>query len=58
MKSPPVCGDMVRRFLACLVGQPADHFECDPEGTASIKDGFCEAEQAEFASCLQRSAAQ
>jgi hypothetical protein len=53
MVAMPACGSQLVAALACFGSRPASDWECDPDGIAAIKDGFCEGEQARFASCLE-----
>jgi hypothetical protein len=52
MRVVVVCRREMSNFLSCLMQQSADHWECDPEGTAAIKDEYCNEEQAVFVACL------
>ena len=54
MMATSVCGSEVRRFLTCLANQSVEHWECDEEGVAAIRDPFCEPEQAATATCLEQ----
>jgi hypothetical protein len=49
-----VCQAPMRAFMACLVTQPAAHFDCDEGGVPQIRDGYCDHEQAAVASCLSQ----
>ena len=51
MRNAAQCGRELRAFLGCLSVQPVQHWECD-DGTPSIKEGHCEAEQGAFEKCL------
>jgi hypothetical protein len=44
--------------VASLVTPQLAHWSCNDDGEAAIKDGFCDAEQGRFASCIQRSGAE
>jgi len=53
-RSTPECTAQLSSFFRCLASQSADHWECLEDGTGAIREGFCEAEQAAFAACLER----
>jgi hypothetical protein len=53
MAAAPVCHDLVMRLFACLTVQPIDHWECDPDGMAAIREPYCSAEQANTVACLE-----
>jgi hypothetical protein len=57
MLATPACRGELLAALSCFAKRPASDWECDADGAASIKDGFCESEQERFATCLERSAA-
>jgi hypothetical protein len=40
--------------MDCLAREPRPHWECDDDGMPAIKDGYCTAQQAALAGCLQR----
>ena len=42
--------------LGCFAREPIGHWECNEEGEAAIKDGFCDAEQGKFVACAQKTA--
>ena len=53
MQAATPCGPQFSGFYACLVGQPAAHFECDEEsGVAQIRDGYCDREQELTVACM------
>jgi len=54
MASTGLCDAELGAFYTCLKGQPSDHWECLEDGTAAIREGYCENEQATFARCLQQ----
>jgi hypothetical protein len=54
MASTGACGPGLRAFYDCLETQPSEHWECLEDGTAAIREGYCENEQAQFARCLER----
>jgi hypothetical protein len=47
------CSEPLRAVLACFAKQQQSSWECDEDGNAAIKDGFCDTEQAAFARCAQ-----
>jgi hypothetical protein len=53
MAQSPVCGELMHAVLVCFGKQPLERWECDEDGNAAIKDGFCDAEQSAFAHCAQ-----
>jgi hypothetical protein len=53
MAATGVCDRELGAFYACLKAQPSEHWECLDDGTAAIREGYCESEQAGFAQCLQ-----
>lgn len=53
MASTGVCDRELGAFFECLEAQPSEHWECVEDGTAAIREGYCEVEQARFAQCLQ-----
>jgi hypothetical protein len=54
MGSLEPCTAATAAFYRCLRGHPAEHWECSSEGIASVKDGYCDAEQARAAACLAK----
>jgi hypothetical protein len=48
------CRREMAEVLRCLTRQPLAHWECDPEGEAAIKDGYCDQQQGTFAGCLSK----
>jgi hypothetical protein len=53
MQALAVCKAELARFFECVAREPSDHWECDESGVPSIKEGYCEAEQAGFAKCVE-----
>lgn len=51
------CGQEMSAALDCFARQPLAHWECNDDGDAAIKDGFCNDPQQRVADCLQKSAA-
>lgn len=49
-----VCSALMQAVLACFGKQPLERWECDEDGNAAIKEGFCNEEQATFAHCAER----
>jgi hypothetical protein len=52
MLAPGPCADQIRTALSCFIQHPKDRWECDEEGQAAIKDGYCDAEQRAVAQCV------
>jgi hypothetical protein len=50
------CGDEISTFYRCLVKQPTARWQCDEDGVAAIRDGFCNDEQARVVGCMQQKA--
>lgn len=48
------CASEFRALYACLVPQPLQNWQCDEDGVAAIRDGFCEAEQKASFECMQQ----
>jgi len=53
MGSLQSCTDKLTGFFRCLVAQPAENWECSPDGIALVREGFCAREQGDVASCLE-----
>lgn len=53
MASGSSCQSELANFYRCLAAQPGSAWECVEDGSAAIREGFCETEQARFSSCLQ-----
>lgn len=53
MASTGVCDRALGAFFDCLKAQPTERWECLEDGTAAIRDGYCDNEQAGVAACLQ-----
>ena len=47
------CSKNATELYRCLTGQPAQNWECAPDGVAAIRDGFCEREQSEMVACME-----
>jgi len=47
------CAAAFSTFYDCLVKQPVKNFECDEDGVASVREGFCDAEQATALRCME-----
>jgi hypothetical protein len=45
------CLPQVGNFVACLQREPIAHWECDEDGAAAIRDGYCGKEQAAIVEC-------
>jgi hypothetical protein len=53
MLSVPNCKTVMVAFLECLSKEPLEHWECDGEAhIPAIRDGYCEAQQHDVASCV------
>ena len=52
MRSGEHCRAQMDAFVACLVRHPVDRWECVEDGTASIKEGFCDPEQEAYILCV------
>jgi hypothetical protein len=50
------CNSEMSAVLQCIIREPAGHWECSEDGLASIKDGYCDAEQAAFMACVVQAA--
>jgi hypothetical protein len=51
-----ICGQQVDAFYKCLMLQPVKNWECDEDGVAAIREGFCDAEQEQAVKCVTTSA--
>lgn len=51
------CFSEVKTFMACARDTTAQDWECDEDGDAALKTGFCEGEQQGVFECLARVAA-
>jgi hypothetical protein len=47
-----LCVAEMAAATACMLKEPAKNWECNEEGVASIKDGFCMEQQGQAATCL------
>ncbi len=47
------CNETIGAFYRCLVRQPIANWECDDDGLAEIREGICDKEQADVASCAE-----
>jgi len=54
MWNAPACREPVRAALECFAAEPASRWECDEEGQAAIRDGYCDREQQAAARCLEQ----
>ena len=48
------CKDEMGSVLGCFAREPIAHWECDDDGAPSIKEGYCDAEQARFVACVEK----
>jgi hypothetical protein len=46
------CQDRVQAFLVCVEKEPIAHWEC-VNGLPAIRDGYCDAEQAQILECIK-----
>jgi len=53
MASLTPCSPSISAFFACLVKEPSSHWECDDDGVAAIREGFCDATQAAALACME-----
>lgn len=53
MGSLTPCAESMTSFYKCLVGQPAKNWECDEDGIAAIREGFCDKEQESAVACME-----
>lgn len=52
----PVCMQEMEQFLTCSTNAPLSDFVCNPDtGAAALKDGVCDAEQANIIRCMSQS---
>ncbi|MBN1652573.1 MAG: hypothetical protein JXA30_02235 [Deltaproteobacteria bacterium] len=51
MVNIPKCTPQMNAFIDCVSKESVDHFECGEQGIPSIKEGYCNEEQARFAEC-------
>jgi hypothetical protein len=51
MVNIPKCTPQMNAFIDCISKESIDHFECGEQGIPSIKEGYCNDEQARFAEC-------
>ena len=54
MANGQLCQEEMRSVLACITREPSSNWECDEEGLAAIREGYCEREQQGFLDCVQR----
>ncbi|MEP7050521.1 MAG: hypothetical protein ABJB12_09225 [Pseudomonadota bacterium] len=53
MASLTPCSRAFQELFACLGKEPPAHWECDDDGVAAIREGYCEKEQASTTKCLE-----
>jgi hypothetical protein len=46
------CSSQMGAFYQCLLAQPLGNWECDEEGMAAIREGFCDQEQEATVRCM------
>jgi hypothetical protein len=47
------CTEPVAALYRCLVAQPTKNWECDEDGVAAIRQGFCDKEQGKTVACME-----
>jgi hypothetical protein len=47
------CAAAFSTFYDCLVRQPLQNFQCDEDGVAAVREGFCDNEQAAAVRCME-----
>ena len=48
------CKAELTSAFRCFAREPASNWECGEEGIASIKDGYCDAQQARYFGCMAK----
>jgi hypothetical protein len=48
----PGCRLPLEALLACIAVQPPENYECDADGTASLRDPFCQQEALPAVNCI------
>ena len=56
MLEDAACRTELVNALRCFAEKPAANWECGEDGLASIREGFCDAEQGHFAACVEKTA--
>jgi len=54
MASVAACTHEFLMFYGCLIAQPAQNFQCDEDGIAAIREGFCDKEQEAAIGCMEQ----
>jgi hypothetical protein len=52
MESDPLCHRETVAALRCFVHQPLPAWECGEDGVASMREGYCDAEQRRAVECF------
>jgi len=50
------CSAEFSALYTCLLREPMDHWECSEDGTAAIREGYCEKEQERTVTCMEAKA--
>ena len=50
------CERQFAGFYRCLSGEPSEHWRCDEDGVAAIREGFCDKEQEATVQCMEQNA--
>ena len=57
MREAGDCSGEMAAVLECMGRQPVGNWECNEDGDAALKDGFCNTQQGRFVACAQKAAA-
>jgi hypothetical protein len=47
------CSEAISGLYRCLVQQPLQRWECDDDGVAAIREGYCDSEQGQVVACIE-----
>lgn len=53
MASVADCSASFLAFYRCLEQEPLEHWRCDQDGIAAIREGFCDREQESAVGCIE-----
>lgn len=56
MSKIAACAGEMASVLRCFAHEPVAHWECNEDGEAAIKVGYCDQEQGKFVACAQKTA--
>ena len=56
MRQTDACVGEMTAVLTCFAREPVAHWECNEDGEAAIKDGYCDEEQGKLVACAQKTA--